>query len=132
MFLLTTGEIIKKMRIEKGYTQTELAVMLGLKLSTMQKYESGAICNLKIDTIRELCHIFDVPPWLFIFPENVYVPIHDNIILTEIFNGEMYHDFLKLYVSLNAAGRKRANDYMIDLKKIPQYNNEILNKGVWE
>lgn len=131
MLLLTAGEIIKKMRIEKGYTQTELAVMLGLKLSTMQKYESGAILNLKVETIRELCHIFDVPPWLFIFPENVYVPIHENIKLTEIFNGEMYHDFLRQYVKFNDVGRKKVNAYMNDLQKIDEYKNEILNKGVF-
>lgn len=128
---MTAGEIIKKMRIEKGYTQTELAVMLGLKLSTMQKYESGAILNLKVETIRELCHIFDVPPWLFIFPENVYVPIHENIKLTEIFNGEMYHDFLRQYVKFNDVGRKKVNAYMNDLQKIDEYKNEILNKGVF-
>ena len=35
----------KNLRIKNGYTQTELAKMLGLILSTMQKYENGAIRN---------------------------------------------------------------------------------------
>ena len=42
---MTAGEIIKNLRIKNGYTQTELAKMLGLILSTMQKYENGAIRN---------------------------------------------------------------------------------------
>lgn len=66
--LLQTGDIIKKLRIENKYTQTDLAKMLGLQLSTLQKYESGAIQNLKLETLRELCRIFSVPPIKFVFP----------------------------------------------------------------
>lgn len=121
---MTAGEIIKKLRIEKGYTQTELAIMLGLKLSTMQKYESGAILNLKLETIRELCHIFEVPPWLFIFPENVFVPMHENIKYTEVFNGNIYNDFVREYTSLNAEGRAKAVEYLTDLKASGKYRNE--------
>ena len=51
MNALTVGEIIKKLRIENNYTQSELAEKLGLKLSTMQKYESGAILNIKLKTM---------------------------------------------------------------------------------
>lgn len=127
MFLLTAGEIIKKLRIEKGYTQTELAIMLGLKLSTMQKYESGAILNLKLETIRELCHIFDVPAWLFIFPENIFVPLHENIKYTEIFKEEkQYNKIYKEYITLNSEGRRKAAEYIADLKASGKYNNKII------
>lgn len=107
---MTTGEIVRKLRIEKGYTQNELAIMLGLTLSTLQKYESGAIQNLKIDTLRELCHIFEVPPIAFVFPT-----IDDKLrdVLAEWLLAE--------YTVLNKMGRKKVINYINDLQKIDEY-----------
>ena len=64
---MTTGEVIRKLRIKNGYTQTELAEKLGITLSTIQKYKGVAIQNLKIETLRDLCNIFYVPPVAFSF-----------------------------------------------------------------
>ena len=122
---MSAGEIIKKLRIEKGYTQTELAIMLGLKLSTMQKYESGAILNLKVETIRELCHIFEVPAWVFIFPENMFVPLHDNIKIIDVFKGEtQMAKIYKNYMSLDDDGRKKVAEYIADLKASGKHHND--------
>lgn len=52
---MKAGDIIKKLRIENKYTQTELAEKLGIKLSTLQKYENSTIENFKVVTIRKLC-----------------------------------------------------------------------------
>lgn len=122
---MTAGEIIKKLRKEKGYTQTDLAIMLGLKLSTMQKYESGAILNIKVETIRELCHIFDVPAWVFIFPENMFIPLHENIKYTDIFKDEtQFNKLYKGFMSLDDDGRKKAAEYIADLKASGKYKND--------
>lgn len=98
------------MRIEKGYTQNELAIMLGLKISTLQKYESGTIQNLKLETIRELCHIFEVPPIVFVFP---------NLTKEEkkIFESYILHSQLQI----NKAGAKRLVEYYEELKQIDKY-----------
>jgi repressor LexA len=122
---MTAGEIIKKLRIEKGYTQTELAIMLGLKLSTMQKYESGAILNLKVETIRELCHIFDVPATVFIFPEYVEFPQNENI--STIFNADDIRECTTAFVNLNETGRKKSIEYMNDLISSENYKNKLSN-----
>lgn len=107
---MTTGEIIRKLRMENKYTQNDLAIMLGLKLSTLQKYESGAIQNLKLDTLRKLCHIFDVPPILFVFPE---------------IDGKMKKSLmkwlLKKYGVLNNAGSEKVMAYIDDLRGNPKY-----------
>ena len=108
---MTTGEVIRKLRIENKYTQNELAIMLGLKLSTLQKYESGAIQNLKLETLRELCHIFDVPPIAFVFPT---------------LEKEMEKAFIKWFVNvgggLNDEGAKKVMEYIADLQCNPKYN----------
>lgn len=108
--MLQTGDIIKNLRIKNNYTQNELAIMLGLQLSTLQKYENGSIINLKLDTIRELCHIFDVPPVMFVFP---------NIERKE--KQGLIKWCLKEYSGLNEEGIKKVQAYIDDLKHIEKY-----------
>lgn len=107
---MSAGDIIKKLRIEKGYTQSELAIMLGLKLSTLQKYESGMIVNIKLETLRELCSIFDVPPITLVFPN----------LTTKEKQGLLKWGIME-YSGLNEAGYKKAIEYIADLKKIESY-----------
>ena len=57
IFLIT--EIIKKLRKSCGYTQKEVADILGVDRSTYAYYESGRI-KPDIDTIRKLSNIFRV------------------------------------------------------------------------
>ena len=111
--MLQIGDIIKKLRIENKYTQNELAIMLGLQLSTLQKYESGMIQNLKLDTIRELCHIFDVPPAVLVFPD-----------LSDKERRVMLEWTIKEYGQLNEEGSKKVVQYMNDMRKIEQYRKK--------
>lgn len=61
------GQNIKELRKKKGLTQSDLAEMLGVNKSAVQRYESGVIVNLKIETIRKLCDIFDTYPYKFVY-----------------------------------------------------------------
>ena len=106
----TTGDTIKNLRIAKGYTQSELAKMLGVKLSTIQKYESGAIQNLKLDTLRELCRIFYVPPMALVYPDVVE---KDGL--------KIAHHFITNLMGLNEKGAKKVIEYAEDLMKISEY-----------
>ena len=106
----TTGDIIKNLRIAKGYTQSELAKMLDVKLSTIQKYESGAIQNLKLGTLRELCNIFYVPPILLVFPDELE---RDNL--------KVAHYAISNFLNLNEKGSKKVIEYAADLLKISEY-----------
>lgn len=56
------GKRIKWCRTELGMTQEELGALLGVKKAAIQKYESSAVVNLKLETIQKLCEIFDVSP----------------------------------------------------------------------
>ncbi len=60
------GNQIKRLRTERGMTQEELGELLGVKKAAVQKWESGAVRNLKRDTIKKLSEIFGVSPLLFI------------------------------------------------------------------
>ncbi len=63
---MKTGSLIKQLRIEHGYSQEELGSMLGVQRAAVQKWECGAVKNLKKETIKKLSEIFAVPPSSFI------------------------------------------------------------------
>lgn len=63
---MTTGDVIRKLRKEKGWTQQELGDRLGVQKSAIAKYESGRVKNLKRATIKKMAEIFNVDPMVFI------------------------------------------------------------------
>lgn len=63
---MNIGALIKKLRTEHGYSQEELGSMLGVQRAAVQKWECGAVKNLKRETIKKLSEIFNVPPSSFI------------------------------------------------------------------
>ena len=56
---MTIGERIKKIRLEKGMTQKEVAEKCGLFDSTIRKYESGRQ-NPKIETVEKIANALGV------------------------------------------------------------------------
>lgn len=114
---ITTGEIIKILRKYENLTQDELASILEVKKSSIQKYESGAVSNLKRDTIRTLCTYFKVPPWVLIFPELVESE--------EVLNKMQYENHLlenvEFLLTLNDDGKEKVLDYAQDLIDSEKY-----------
>lgn len=63
---MTLGESIKKIRIEKGYTQKQLGEKCGMADSAIRRYENG-VAKPKISTLRRITdalgiHIYDLGP----------------------------------------------------------------------
>lgn len=111
---MQTGEVIKFLRKNFGMTQDELANKLLVNKSSIQKYESGAVSNLKMDTIRDLCRLFSVPPWVFVFPEH----ITSEEILGYIAASRTDADS---GIFLNKDGIQKAIEYVRDLSEIERY-----------
>lgn len=57
---MTFGKKIKRLREEKGYTQTELGHLLGSTLKTISNYEVKNIRPRKRETYEKLAEIFEV------------------------------------------------------------------------
>lgn len=117
MINITTGDVIKSLRKNANLTQDELATVLEVKKSSIQKYESGAVSNLKRDTIRTLCTYFKVPPWTLIFPELVESE--------EVLNKMQYENHLlenvEFLLTLNDDGKEKVLDYAQDLIDSEKY-----------
>lgn len=57
-------QILKPLRLEKGWSQEQLADIAGLSLRTIQRVENGASCSL--ETAKALAAAFDIRPDSFL------------------------------------------------------------------
>ena len=62
------GDIIKDLRLKKGMTLEELGEKVGVGKSTVRKWETGAIANMRRDKIAKLADALGVSPSTFIIP----------------------------------------------------------------
>lgn len=54
------GELIKQKRIEKGLSQTELANKMGVNVSTISRWESGEIENMRRHHVALISEVLDI------------------------------------------------------------------------
>jgi transcriptional regulator with XRE-family HTH domain len=67
---MTTGEKIKQLRKQLGMTQEELGNLIGVKKAAINKYETGAVVNLKRSTIDSLARALHVSPVELLSPDD--------------------------------------------------------------
>lgn len=56
---MTRGELLKKLRIDNGYTQKEVAERIGVHPATVMKYEKGLI-RISSETLERLASIYNI------------------------------------------------------------------------
>ena len=110
-----TGKVIKILRTNKNMTQDQLSIALGVNKSSIQKYESVAVHNLKMETIRKLYTLFDVPPWVFVFPELLK---SEN----DLTNYQSISESVNFTLASNAQGVKKVLEYAHDLINLGNYH----------
>lgn len=66
---MTVGERLKKLRLERGLTQTEVGEVLGVTKGAIHKYETGQIQGFKRESAYKLASLFGISPLHFIFDE---------------------------------------------------------------
>lgn len=59
---MSIGSIIKQARLNKGLTLEQVGQAVGVGKSTVLKWESGAISNMKRDKIAALAQVLDISP----------------------------------------------------------------------
>lgn len=59
---MDVGQKIKELRKERGYTLEELGQKVGVGKSTVRKWETGAIANMRRDKISRLASALGVSP----------------------------------------------------------------------
>lgn len=118
------GQEIKRLRLERGYTQQQLGELLGVQKSAVQKYEKGTVKNLKQDTLAKLCRIFDVSPAVFMDAMYDTDKLSREVKLLEevsMLYGNQAVELLECFVELNAQGKAKLYSYAKDLTDIDKY-----------
>ena len=112
---MTTSEIIKRLRKERGLTQEQLGQIIGVQKSAIAKYESGRVENLKRSSIEKLAKFFDVSPsYLLGITDNV-----DEIIPLNVITDMMYIPILE-NVTASCGTGSWAEEDIIDYVGLPR------------
>ena len=56
------GDVIKQARIQKGYTQEELAELVGVQKSAVAKWENGRVSEIKRSNLYGLAQALGISP----------------------------------------------------------------------
>ena len=59
---MDVGALIKQARMEKGYTQEELAEKVGVKKSAVAKWENGRVSEIKRSNLKKLSEALGLNP----------------------------------------------------------------------
>lgn len=125
------GKRIKMLRKSVGLTQDELGEKLGVKKAAIQKYESGSIVNLKIETIKKLAELFEVTPAYIMGWDKFDEEINNDKLKRQIRLAELLSDRFDMEIvdvifksfELNEDGQKKLFSYMEDLNQLDKYHN---------
>lgn len=60
------GTIIKKERVKKKLTQTELGKRIGVGAAAVQKWESGTVTNIKRNVLKRISEELEIHPGLLV------------------------------------------------------------------
>lgn len=122
---MTVGDYIKELRTSRGYSQEQLGKMLGVQRAAVQKWECGAVQNLKRETIKKLSEVFNVPASSFIDSvcDPAYKPTDEDIKFA-LFDGadnitdEMYEEVKRFAEALGTSscylldGKETSKDFV--------------------
>ena len=111
------SDTIKRLRLENGWTQSELGEKIGVKKAAVQKYESGLVKNLKQETIQKLADAFGMSTGMFIAISNEEQIRKEVILIDEIklSYGDEAAELLNLFSELNDVNKEKVIEYATDI-----------------
>lgn len=77
---MTIGGIIRDRRLEMGYTQLDLAKIVGTTKATISRWESGDIHKMKSSMILAVSRALNLDPLVFLQDEEVLLPDESAVI----------------------------------------------------
>lgn len=99
---MSTGEKLKELRIKNGLTLEEVGNYVGVGKSTVRKWETGQIANMRRDKIAKLAEIYGVSPMDIINLEDNDSPVTESQI----------DEFSRLSAQLTPDQKKEAAKYL--------------------
>lgn len=123
-----TGDMIRKYRKEKGWTQKKLGEECGMADSAIRRYENGG-ANPKIETIYRIADALGIPASeIAEFPPPPSIIVEGKTFRTgKELQGYLEYcgnrdTLINVYENfLNEKGQKKLFDYAIDLSNLDKY-----------
>jgi transcriptional regulator with XRE-family HTH domain len=107
---MTIGELIHNRRKELKLTLEEVGNAVGVSKSTVRKWETGYISNMKRDKIALLAKTLNLSPAQFIVESN-----------EEIVQNKPNHELINKYEQLNESGQSKLMERLDELLELPKY-----------
>lgn len=132
---MTIGQKIKKLRSESDFSQTDLAIKIGVSKQTLYKYENDIITNIPSDKIELLAkYLNSSPSYLMGWTKedmdeiNYKQSVFDAMMnFYGAFGYEKYH-IANVYDELNSNGKKELLNYTDYLVSKYSIEDKILKK----
>lgn len=107
------GDVIKDLRKERGWTQSQLGEKIGVKKAAVQKYESGIVVNIKQETLNKLADAFDTTAGMLVAMGNETALREEVIIIEEIkcLYGCHSVELLSIFTELSADNQLKVIEY---------------------
>lgn len=130
------GEKIKKRRKELGLTLDEVAEKVGVGKSTVQKWESGRIKNMRRDKIELLAQVLDMSPLDFVSTSQLLdiaekTINQEKLVIEEVEKifGKNVSELVRRSNMLNDLGIIKLLERMEELIETPKYSHlDLYNK----
>ncbi len=110
---MTLGELIHTRRKELNLTLEEVGNAVGVSKSTVRKWETGYISNMKRDKIALLSKILKLNPAQFIVESD-----------KDINNANPHQLLIDKYDNLNSDGQSKLMERLDELLELPKYRKD--------
>lgn len=107
---------LKECRLSRNITLLEVAKKIGVKEATMQRYESGAIKNIKHETVLAIAEYYGVSPQYLMGWTDDPMPEIVNKAISEVEDR-----LLRIFRNLNEEGKSLVIANARMLENMPQY-----------
>lgn len=127
----TTGDKIRKIRLEKGLTQKQLAEKCNMYESQIRKYETGK-ANPKLETMTRVATALEVDVSAIYSDSQIQMQKISQVVSSWMDHAEdeikKEQNLLTMYRGLNPNGQNKAMEQIEMLTKIPEYQNSPLDE----
>ena len=113
---MNVGDLIKKVRLEKGMTQEELAEKVGVKKSAVAKWENGRVSEIKRSNLHRLSEALNLNPNQLL-GDIEHDPIAAANELADIYLDSELRDMINVYKKLSSSKQAQVREYVYFLSQ---------------
>lgn len=116
----TVSKKIKTLRVDKGFSQEQMADLLHISQSAYSRIENGE-SNSWINLVDKICNVFEIKPEELFIPEGLVQNNSDNISTSAVQNNTQ-HD---THITINHLSDKVIELYEEKIKWLEEKNKAL-------